>query len=84
MKKHRFIAVICIMVLLSSAMLFRDKQILSKKIVRLHVVADSDKVEDQQIKLKVRDAVLCCLQEKMKSVKTAENMSQPLDFPPHF
>lgn len=34
-----------------------DRQMLSENLIRLHVVADSDSVEDQQIKLQVRDAI---------------------------
>lgn len=34
---------------------------LSSKLIRLHVVADSDSEEEQSLKLKVRDAVLSYL-----------------------
>lgn len=37
-----------------------EQQTLSEKIVRLHVLANSDSDEDQELKLKVRDAVLSC------------------------
>lgn len=42
----------------SAAVLQRQQQILSEKLVRLHVVANSDSSQDQQDKLMVRDAVL--------------------------
>lgn len=35
----------------------RDRQTLRECLIRLHVVADSDSQEDQQIKLQVRDAI---------------------------
>ena len=35
----------------------KDKQMLSKNLIRLHVVADSDSAEDQAVKLQVRDAI---------------------------
>lgn len=38
---------------------------LKKGVVRLHVVADSDSVSDQNIKLRVRDAVLEAVQEDL-------------------
>lgn len=42
-----------------SAVILQRQQIqLADKIIRLHVVANSDDIEDQRIKLKVRDAVL--------------------------
>ena len=42
----------------SAAALQRQQQILSAKLIRLHVVANSDSPEDQRQKLQVRDAVL--------------------------
>ena len=36
--------------------------------VRLHVIAASDSAEDQNVKLKVRDSILRCVGEKMKTV----------------
>lgn len=41
-----------------------DKKVLSENLIRLHVVADSDSAEDQQIKLQVRDAIT----EKLRTV----------------
>ncbi|MBQ8207081.1 MAG: stage II sporulation protein R [Bacilli bacterium] len=37
---------------------------ISEKVIRLHVVADSDSTLDQELKLKVRDAVLNFMKEK--------------------
>ncbi len=42
----------------SAAALQSQQQALSEKLIRLHVVANSDTKEDQAVKLKVRDAVL--------------------------
>ena len=42
----------------TAAALQHQQQTLSQKMVRLHVVANSDTEEDQALKLKVRDAVL--------------------------
>ena len=43
---------------ISVAAIQREQRALSEKLIRLHVVANSDSEEDQRIKLKVRDAVL--------------------------
>lgn len=46
---------------LSGSFLLRvhgEQQILAAKMIRLHVIANSDSEEDQEIKLRVRDAVL--------------------------
>ena len=45
-------------VTVSAAALQREQQALAGKLIRLHVVANSDSREDQRIKLLVRDAVL--------------------------
>ena len=51
--------------------LFKNQESLQENLTRLHVVAASDREEDQQIKLKVRDAVLESLSEGL------ERMSDP-------
>ncbi len=45
---------------------------LAKKVVRFHVVANSDSEADQKLKLLVRDAVGGYLQEKMEQVESKE------------
>ncbi|MGB9808466.1 MAG: stage II sporulation protein R, partial [Caldanaerobacter sp.] len=44
----------------------------SKKLIRFHVIANSDSSEDQELKLKVRDAVLVELTPALEGVKTRE------------
>lgn len=41
-----------------------------EKLIRFHVLANSDSEEDQQLKLKVRDAVIDYLQPKLKDSKS--------------
>ena len=48
--------------------LLGDRQLLRRELVRLHVVAASDTVEDQSLKLRVKDAVLESLQSDMKKL----------------
>ena len=44
---------------------------LSQKLVRLHVVAASDEQYEQELKLRVRDAVLSCTEDILAEVETA-------------
>jgi stage II sporulation protein R len=49
-----------------------DRQTLNENVIRFHVVADSDGVEDQAVKLQVRDAVVEYLQPVLAELPTAE------------
>ena len=42
------------------------------KLIRFHVIANSDTEEDQNLKLKVRDKVVEALSEKLKGVESCE------------
>ena len=59
--------------LLCCGMQMRMQHRLSGKLLRLHVVANSDRAEDQQLKLAVRDAVLAC---RVGRVPTLEELKQ--------
>lgn len=48
--------------LTSGALALQTGQELSDKVVRLHVLANSDSEEDQALKLKVRDRLLACME----------------------
>ncbi|MBD5087314.1 MAG: stage II sporulation protein R [Clostridiales bacterium] len=48
------------------------QQGIANEIIRFHVLADSDKEEDQQVKLKVKDEVVCFMQEKLTAAKDKE------------
>lgn len=52
--------------------LLGDRQQLSQKLIRLHVVANSDSQADQQVKLRVRDAIVSCLQPDLAKVSTMD------------
>ena len=56
----------------------REAAELSKKLVRLHVVANSDSEEDQALKLRVRDAVLTCLRPRLANASDAAQARQIL------
>ena len=49
-----------------------DRQVLSENLIRLHVVADSNSAEDQQIKLQVRDAITAKLETVMDDFSDLE------------
>lgn len=52
--------------------LLADRERLNEELIRLHVVANSDSVGDQAVKLQVRDAVVESLQEAMADVADVE------------
>ena len=52
--------------------LLADRQQLSRELIRLHVVANSDSAEDQSVKLLVRDAVTESLQSALADVGGVE------------
>lgn len=68
MKKKIFGAILMILAvsaLLGGFCVSRQQQVLADKLVRLHVVANSDSEADQAVKLQVRDAVLAQTQRLM-------------------
>ena len=56
-----------------------DHDQLEKELIRLHIVANSDREEDQEIKLRVKDAILECLQDGMKEATSVEGAKQYLE-----
>ena len=74
MKKHMKRIGICLIVtaLFWTGGLIADKQTLRRELVRLHVVAASDSEEDQQIKLRVKDAIVESLQTDLANLEDAE------------
>ena len=66
---------ICLFVLASLLYLrdvWQDKKALQENLIRLHVVANSDLQEDQEIKLKVKDAVVAHLQPVLADFDSKE------------
>lgn len=51
-------AILSVLMIVTGTVLQAEQQQLAEKLIRLHVVANSDTQEDQAIKLEVRDAVL--------------------------
>ncbi len=48
-------------------------------VLRLHVIAESDSEEDQALKLKVRDAVLECVSERVSECETFDEAYNVID-----
>ncbi len=51
---------------------------IKENIVRLHIVANSDTKEDQNLKLEVRDKVLACVEDLSVNAKDAESYKETL------
>ena len=66
------------LVLTSGTVALHTQSELADKVVRLHVLANSDSEEDQALKLKVRDAVLEQASEILKGVETRGEACQRL------
>ena len=56
------------LLLTSGAVALHTQSELADKVVRLHVLANSDSEEDQALKLKMRDAVLAQASETLRGV----------------
>lgn len=57
---------------------YADRKTLNEELIRLHVVANSDSEEDQQLKLLVRDAVVEELQQIMQNLPSVEDAKRYL------
>ncbi|MBQ1264514.1 MAG: stage II sporulation protein R [Oscillospiraceae bacterium] len=72
---HMVLVLLCAVFLVTMTVFSHQQRQLSEKLIRLHVVANSDTQEDQAIKLRVRDAVLL---EAEQIMKTADEPRQAL------
>ena len=66
------------LILTSGAVALHTQSQLADKVVRLHVLANSDSDEDQALKLEVRDAVLAQATEALKGVESREEACRRL------
>ena len=67
-----FFAVLAAALLTTAAVMQREQQLLAEKMIRLHVIANSDSEQDQALKLQVRDAVLELTAVQAKGREEAE------------
>ena len=81
MRKILRIATVVLLVALSFWMgtVFTDKARLTDNVIRLHVVADSDSSQAQELKLKVRDAILDELHDVMDEFPDMETAKAYLE-----
>lgn len=72
MKKTGFVLTVCIIVItLLSVEFHNTEKNLSDNLLRMHIIANSDSVTDQNIKLKVRDNILNEMGEELSSYSNA-------------
>ena len=64
--------------LLTGAMSLRNQDVLQQKMIRLHVVANSDSDRDQTLKLQVRDKVLAFTEQTMRASANREEANNAL------
>lgn len=55
-----------------------DRELLNDELIRLHVVANSDSDEDQELKLQVRDAITASLRQGLADIRDTEQAKQYL------
>ncbi len=64
--------------MVSGAWLSGEQKELSDKVIRLHIIANSDDVEDQKLKLAVRDQILRCAEQLYPEHADLEQAGQTL------
>lgn len=84
--KNKFIAIMLFLILVLGSVLGisymkagASQNTISDKIIRFHVIANSDTTEDQTLKLKVRDEVLKYISPKLKDSKNIDESRKILD-----
>jgi stage II sporulation protein R len=67
--------------ILMSMYIYTDKELadVSDKIIRLHVVANSDSPEDQQLKLQVRDKVISKMSTRFEGLKDIAEVKNTIE-----
>lgn len=82
MKKCIFVFIILAMVFVISYNIFynsfsqENSKLVRDDIIRLHIIANSDSPEDQDLKLDIRDKLLECFSETFKTVEDLESANQ--------
>ena len=83
MKKLIPIMIILIISVISGTYYLKDinenKKEYKQKLIRFHVIANSDKKEDQELKLKVRDKVIAFLSPKLEKSKSIEESKKIIE-----
>ena len=77
-REHWGVLIVAALALTSGAVALHTQSQLAEKVVRLHVLANSDSEEDQALKLKVRDAVLEQATETLRGADSQAEASRRL------
>lgn len=84
--KNKLIAIMLFLILVLGSVLGisymkagASQKTISDKIIRFHVIANSDTTEDQTLKLKVRDEILNYISPKLKDSKDIDESRKILD-----
>ncbi|SHK48705.1 stage II sporulation protein R [Tepidibacter formicigenes] len=83
MKKITVILTISILIILSGVFylqdIYKNRDAYKEKLIRFHVIANSDSKEDQDLKLKVRDKVIAYLSPKLENSKSIEETKEIIE-----
>lgn len=79
----KIIIVLCILLLIAGVTVFADttklytsQKAYSDKLIRFHVIANSDSPEDQELKLKVRDRIISEMNDKFIDTNSIEEVQK--------
>jgi stage II sporulation protein R len=73
-----FVIILLILGVIYVYSIYKDRQMLDDQIIRLHVLADTDDLSDQEVKLAVRDEILKLVDTIKKSAGSKEEVIQRL------
>lgn len=59
--------------------IYQNREIYKEKLIRFHVIANSDSKEDQELKLKVRDKIIAYLSPKLEKSKSIEETKKIIE-----
>ncbi|HBK53035.1 MAG TPA: stage II sporulation protein R, partial [Syntrophomonas wolfei] len=74
-RKYLGIIMIAILILLGSSLCLQEKP-LNKSVLRLHVIANSDSLADQALKIQVKDAVVEMMKKEFAGMDNMEQARQ--------
>ncbi len=76
MKKIILCVILSIFTIFSVVYANKTQDDISKNVIRLHIIANSDSEKDQEIKYKIRDEIIEYSKDKFESLKTKEDFEK--------
>lgn len=76
MKRYIFFSVIILLLVITGRYAVKEQRDISRQVIRFHILANSDSIQDQSLKLKVRDRILADFKDKLSG---SENIAQTRD-----